>query len=130
MVNNSIIIDTGFHWAAVIMYAFATLINVYGLIFLREKAERISYYIVISGLITHGTGLIYRWVVSGHGPYMARYEVLSSDAWIALFLFLVFSRFFPKIRSASIIVFPVPLSPIITVFLLLKLNSLISPKAL
>jgi cytochrome c-type biogenesis protein CcsB len=107
--GNLLIIDSGFHWAAVIMYAFATLVNVYGLIFLREKAEIISYYIVITGLISHGTGLIYRWVVSGHGPYMARYEVLSSDAWIALFLFLVFSRVFPKIRSASIVVFPVTL---------------------
>ncbi|MHC4604098.1 MAG: cytochrome c biogenesis protein [Planctomycetota bacterium] len=119
--DNSLFIDTGFHWAAVIVYALAIIANAYGLIFRKDRAESVSYFIVITGLLIHGIGIIYRWVIAGHGPYMARYEVLSSDAWIALFLFLIFGRIFPKIRPASIIVFPV-------VFLTLGLSLFFNPE--
>jgi cytochrome c-type biogenesis protein CcsB len=119
--DNSLFIDTGFHWAAVIVYALAIITNAYGLIFRKEKSERVSYFIVIAGLLIHGVGIIYRWVIAGHGPYMARYEVLSSDAWIALFLFLIFGRIFPKIQTASIIVFP-------AVFLTLGLSLFFNPE--
>jgi cytochrome c-type biogenesis protein CcsB len=104
--NNPLIIDTGLHWAAVIVYMIATVVNTYGLIFKRERAERVAYFIVIAGLLVHGVALIYRWNIAGHGPYMVKYEILSSDAWIALFMFLVFSRIYPKIRPVSIFVFP------------------------
>jgi cytochrome c-type biogenesis protein CcsB len=107
--DNSQLIESGFHWTAVIFYAFAIVFNVYGMIFRREKAEKFSYFIVLAGFIAHGCGLLYRWIISGHGPYMVRYEVISSDAWIAMCLFLVFSRIFPKVKPVSIIVFPVVL---------------------
>jgi len=77
--NNALIVDTSLHWAAVIIYAIATVVNAYGLIFKKERAERISYFIILSGLLIHGIALIYRWTVAGHGPYMTRYEVLSSN---------------------------------------------------
>lgn len=104
--TNALVIDTGFHWAAVLIYVIAAVMNTYGLIFNKERAERLSYIMVLAGLLVHGTGLLYRWHIAGHGPYMVRYEVLSSNAWIALFFFLLFSRVFPKIRPASIVVFP------------------------
>lgn len=119
--NNPLIIDISLHWIAVIVYAVATIVNTYGLIFKKERAERVSYFIVIGGLLVHGIALIYRWTVAGHGPYIVRYEVLSSNAWIALFLFLIFSRVFPKIRPASIIVFP-------SVFLLIAIGLFFNPE--
>lgn len=119
--NNPLIIDTAIHWLAVIFYVIASVINIYGLIFRREKAEAASYYIVFAGLIVHGIALVYRWTIAGHGPYMVRYEVLSSNAWIALATFLAFSRFFPKIRPASIFMFP-------AVFLLIALGLFFNPE--
>ncbi len=104
--SNYPTIDTALHWAAVVIYAMATVFNVSGLVFKKEKAERISYAMVIGGLLIHGLALVYRWIVTGHGPYMVRYEVLSSNAWIVLCLFLFFSRIYPKIRPVSILVFP------------------------
>lgn len=118
--NNQLIIDTGIHWGAVIVYVIATVVNVYGLLFRQEKAEKISYGIVIAGLILHGIGLIYRWIVAGHGPYIAKYEVLSSAAWVNLAVFLFCTAIFPKIRPASIIVFPVT-------FLTIALSLFFSP---
>ena len=102
---NLTFIDSGLHWTAVILYAVATIFNTTGVIFRKEKAERISYSIVVAGLLVHGAALIARWIAAGHGPYMVRYEVLSSNAWVALFLFLIFVKIFPKIRPVSIIVF-------------------------
>jgi len=104
--NSSILIDTGLHWTAVIVYAIAAVANAIGIIFRKDKAESTSYYIVIAGLLIHGVALVSRWVAAGHGPYMVRYEVLSSNAWVAMFLFLVFARLFPRIRPASIVMFP------------------------
>lgn len=119
--NNSLVTDTGLHWLAVIVYVLATVTNTYGIIFKKQKAEQLSYFIVIAGLIIHGMALIYRWTVAGHGPYMVKYEVLSSDSWIALFIFLIFCRFFPKIRPSSIIVFP-------SIFLLIGLGIFFNPE--
>ncbi|OGW25224.1 MAG: cytochrome C biogenesis protein ResC [Nitrospirae bacterium GWC2_42_7] len=119
--NNPLIIDTAIHWLAVIIYVLASVINIYGLIFRKEKAETASYYIVATGLIVHGIALVYRWAIAGHGPYMVRYEVLSSNAWIALATFLAFSRFFPKIRPVSIFTFP-------AVFLLIALSLFFNPE--
>lgn len=119
--SNPLIIDTSLHWAAALIYIAATLANTYGLIFKKERAERISYFIVIAGMLVHGAALIYRWVIAGHGPYIARYEVLSSNAWVALFVFLIFSWFFPKIKPISIFIFP-------AAFLLIALGLFFNPE--
>ncbi len=107
--NNPLYIESVLNWIAVIMYAFAAVVNIYGLIFGKEKAERLSYFVAIVGLLSHGSALVYRWIRAEHGPYMVRHEVISADAWIALFLFLIFSKVFPKIKPASIVIFPVTL---------------------
>lgn len=112
---DALIVDTGLHWAAVIVYVVAAVGTVYGLIFDRPAAERIGRGLAVAGLGVHAVALLYRWVAQGHGPYMVRYEVLSSNAWVLMAGFLLFARAFPKIRPASIIVFP-------TTFLLVALG--------
>jgi cytochrome c-type biogenesis protein CcsB len=82
------------------------VVNTYGLIFKRDGVEKASYFIVIAGLFVHGIALVYRWNLTGHGPYTVKYEVFSSNAWMILFIFLIFSRIFPKIKPTSIFVFP------------------------
>lgn len=103
---SPLVIDTGLHWLGVTCYILATLANLSGVIFLRAAHERASYRFILAGLVSHGAGLSYRWVLSGHGPYLAKYEVLSSSAWVALFLFLVFTRLSPRLRQGSVVVFP------------------------
>jgi cytochrome c-type biogenesis protein CcsB len=119
--NSPLIIDTSLHWIAVIIYVIATIVNVYGLLFNREKAERISYYVIGAGLVVHAIALLYRWSISGHGPYMVKYEILSSNAWIALFLFLIFAKVFPRIKFASIFMFP-------AAFLLIAIGLFFNPE--
>jgi len=96
----------GLMWLAVFFYVLATTANVAGLIFRKEKAEVFSYRLAVSGLLLQSVAIAYWWRIVGHGPYMAPSEVLSSDAWIVMALFLAFRRMYPKIRPASIFIFP------------------------
>lgn len=118
--GNPFIIVTGIHWGAVIVYVLATISNTYGIIFNKEKAERTGYYIAAAGLLIHGVGLILWWKIVGHGPYIGRFEVLSSISWVMLVLFLIFCKSFPAVRPASIFMFP-------SAFLLIALGLFFSP---
>ena len=104
--NNPLAIETGLHWMAVMVYVLATLFTVYGVFFKKEKAERRSFYLAFAGLLIHGVAILYRWNIVGHGPYMARYEVLSADAWILMATFLITCRMFRVIRPLSVFIFP------------------------
>lgn len=120
--DTSFVVVTGIHWAAIIVYVIATIANTYGLIFKNEKAERFGYIIAVLGLLVHGIAIVYWWRIVGHGPYTARHEVFSSYAWVILFMFLLFVKFFRGIRVASIFIFP-------ATFLLVALAQFFSPQA-
>lgn len=94
------------NWLVVIIYVFATIANVHGILFENNRSERLSYRLAGSGLALHGALLGLWWLEVGHGPYMAPGEVLSSDAWAVLACFFIFARIYPHIRPASIIAFP------------------------
>lgn len=120
MTNESFAVYTGLTWTAVIIYVLATVANTSGIIFGRPGYEKNGYKLALAGMAIHSILIAYWWRIVGHGPYMAPSEVLSSDAWIAMCLFLVFVRIYPKIKPVSIIVFP-------STFLLLALSMLSNP---
>ncbi len=97
---------TGLSWLAVFLYVLATIANVAGVLFRKDKPEVFSYRLAIGGLLPHSIAIAYWWRIVGHGPYMAPSEVLASDAWIVMVLFLLFTRLYPRVRPASIVVFP------------------------
>ncbi len=105
--DKQVAIYVALNWLAVFCYVAATIANVSGVVFRKEVVERRSYYPAWLGLLVQSIAIIYWWRIVGHGPYMAPSEVLSSDAWITMVVFLVFMRCFPRIRLASVIVFPV-----------------------
>jgi ABC-type transport system involved in cytochrome c biogenesis permease subunit len=108
------------NWVAVFFYVVATAANVYGVIFKNERLERLSYRPLWGGMLLQSAAIVYWWRIVGHGPYMAPSEVLSSDALIAICSFLVFLRVYPRIKPASIVVFP-------AVFLMLALAVFYNP---
>ena len=106
MLHNDFAIMTTFHWVGVVFYAFATIGNTWGVIFQKKNAEKIAFFLLATGLIIHGIGILFWWEVVGHGPYLARNEILSAMAWGTITVFLVFSKIFPSIRPTSILIFP------------------------
>jgi cytochrome c-type biogenesis protein CcsB len=113
-------IETGVQWGAVALYVAATIGNCVGVIFRKPAAEKLGYRLAAAGLVVHGAALLFRWVGTGHGPYIVRYEILSSHAWLTLLLFLVFKARYPRIRPASLVVFP-------AVFLLIACGLFLDP---
>jgi len=104
--NHTFATLTAMHWLAVAFYALAALGNTWGILFQKEKVERAAYRLLGAGLLAHGAALLFWWHEVGHGPYIARHEILSAMAWVMLALFLGFCRFFPAIRPTSMLIFP------------------------
>lgn len=118
--DKTIAVIVVLNWIAVLSYVLATVANVYGVLFKNDVVERRSYWAAGTGMVVHSAAILYWWRIVGHGPYMAPSEVLSSDAWIAICVYFVFSRIYPRIRPTSIIVFP-------AAFLMLALANFYNP---
>lgn len=108
------------HWVAVVFYIVATVLFTYSVFFRNGAFLRRALGASMVGLIPHSIALVVRWIEQGHGPYMSRYEVLSSDAWIAVVLFLFFAWKWERIRPAGMIVLPLS-------FLMIALGLLTNP---
>lgn len=87
---NGFALEASFHWAAVALYILGTALFAYALIFSRPGGIRWALWITCAGLLPHSVALLLRWHAVGHGPYMLKYEVLSSNTWIAVVMLLLF----------------------------------------
>ncbi len=104
---NWLEIEVSLQWIAVALYIAASSIYTYSLFFKNGNVLKRAEHITIFGLVLHSVALLLRWIEQGHGPYMTRYEVLSSDAWITLAMFLSLGLKWEKIRSAGVLVLPI-----------------------
>jgi len=108
-------------WITVGLYALSTCFYVYSIAFQKEKYLKRATIIAGLGLVIHTVALGLRWVQAGHGPYMRRYEVYSSNVWIAIAMFLIAQYFRPSIRVLGSILMPVS-------FLLIGMAVMASPE--
>lgn len=110
--TGSFAVVTGIHWGAVVFYAAATVLAGYGNWFSKERLERWGHATVWTGVLLHTAGLALWWRITGHGPYVDQFEVLSAYAWALVVGFALFVRFYPGIRVAAILVYPATFSMI------------------
>ncbi|GBE06053.1 MAG TPA: c-type cytochrome biogenesis protein CcsB [Nitrospirae bacterium] len=94
------------HWIAVGFYILSTVFFAYSVSFKKAGALKYGMFLAIIGLIPHSIALGIRWHIAGHGPYMAKYEVLSSNTWVVILMFLLIGWKIPKLRAAGVIVIP------------------------
>jgi ABC-type transport system involved in cytochrome c biogenesis permease subunit len=102
----SVGIDLGLQWAAVGCYIVALIVYANAVIFRHPERGRWGALAIAVGLVPHGVAIVDRWVASGHGPYLARHEVLSSDPWVALAILLLFVRRRPAWMATALVVLP------------------------
>ncbi|HEU4382848.1 MAG TPA: cytochrome c biogenesis protein CcsA [Anaeromyxobacteraceae bacterium] len=99
-------VEIALTWAGVGLYLAATVALVFSVVFEKPGARRWGLAFAALGLLPHGAAIAIRWVAVGHGPYMLRYEVLSSNAWVAVaVLFLVLARR-PGWSALAVVVMP------------------------
>ena len=82
--------QTLLHWCAVGLYIAGAVGFAYALIFAKPDKTRGAMWVTAAGLLPHTAALAVRYQAVGHGPYMLKYEVLSSNAWIAIVMLLLF----------------------------------------
>ena len=99
--------EVALHWSGVGFYMLATVLFANAVIFDRPKRLRWGMTALAIGLVPHGAAIVMRWIASGHGPYMLKYEVLSSNTWIALVLLLAFLFRRPAWAALALVVLPV-----------------------
>lgn len=63
----------------------------------RQTASRLA----AAGLLLHLVAIVWRWVDTGAGPFVGRFEVLSSDAWLLLLALRLGSGRMEEVRRAA-----------------------------
>lgn len=71
-------------------------------------------------LVPLGAALLIRWIVTGHGPYVTRHEVLVSDTWMLVAAAWVAARVWRPAAVAALAVAPVAL-------LMLGVSAMVTP---
>lgn len=104
---NPIVLDYILHWTAVGLYILATIAFAHSVVFDQPTRSRYGVWLVRLGLVPHTAALLVRWQHSGHGPYMLKYEVLSSNAWITLVMLLIFLWRRPTWSPVALVTLPV-----------------------
>lgn len=99
--------DVRLHVVAAAAYAIATLLAVFGVALGKRRLSEWSVRAGIAGLAAHSAGIICRWLATGHGPYVTRYENLSSYAWATVLVLLVVLWRVPKLRALELGAWPV-----------------------
>ena len=96
-----------FHWIAVVFYIGGLMAFAYALIFAHPQKVAQAKWLTAIGLLPHSVALVLRCIHVGHGPYMMKYEVLSSNAWIAIAMLLVFLWRKPNWSALALVALPV-----------------------
>ena len=99
-------VEVVLHWAAVGLYVIATALLAGGILFDRPKGRRLGTLDIALALLPHGAAIGVRWIAAGHGPYMMKYEVLSSNAWVAAALLLLLLWRRPGLAPAALVALP------------------------
>lgn len=103
---SSFVGETIFHWSAVALYIAGIVGVAYALIFARPGKRGVGLWLAAAGLVPHTAALVWRYVHVGHGPYMMKYEVLSSNAWLAIVLLLLLVWRQPRWTALALVVLP------------------------
>ena len=94
------------HWSAVALYIAGTVSFAYAVLFAHPEKATLARWITAAGLLPHSAGLVLRYFHVGHGPYMLKYEVLSSNAWIAIVMLLLFVWRKPNWAALALVALP------------------------
>lgn len=82
--------EAALHWGGVVLYIAGVVLFAHALLFAHPERAAWAKWATAAGLAPHTAALVVRYLHVGHGPYMMKYEVLSSNAWIAVVMLLFF----------------------------------------
>lgn len=93
-------------WAALVVYVLAGSLAIVGVV-LRKMPEKAVLALLVLGLVLHTISIALRWERLGHGPYITMFEILLSNIWSLLAIYLLVYWRIPAIRATAAVVMPV-----------------------
>lgn len=102
-------VETPLHLVVLVLYALAAGGALFGTLMDKRVIARVAELAALAGLAVHAVALGLRWYGTGHGPYLTSYEVLSSNAFVAMSLFQLLARRSPHARALSMLLYPAAL---------------------
>ena len=103
--GQALAIEIWVHVVALVMYALAVGLILFGTTMSRPGMVRAAHVVALVGVAMHSIALGLRWYGAGHGPYLTRYEVLSSNAWVTMALVQVIGWRQPKTRGVALFLY-------------------------
>ncbi len=86
-------------------FGFLLLVVLFINIFRQKPLSKIIRYVfygvIILGFLTHTTGLITRWYISGHAPWSNGFESIVYIAWAIMLAGLIFGRKYPIVIGTA-----------------------------
>jgi cytochrome c-type biogenesis protein CcsB len=93
-------------WAAVTIYALASVLFVFGVVFRKELLVSAAFWVAVAGLLPHTAAIALRWVQVGHGPYLGFFEIASSFAWGSIVVLALVSWRNNRMRVLGVVLAP------------------------
>ncbi len=93
-------------WAAIVAYVLGGVLAIFGVALGKRRGVWVLGLLVI-GLALHTASLGMRWQRLEHGPFITLFEILSSNVWSLMLIFVIAYWRIPKIRPSAAIVMPV-----------------------
>ena len=93
-------------WAALVLYVLGGSLAIIGVV-LRRKPERTVLALLALGLVLQTISIGLRWERVGHGPYITMYEILLSNIWSILLIYVLAYWRIPSIRPTAAAVMPI-----------------------
>jgi len=93
-------------WAALVLYVLAGVLAIFG-VALQRKPERTVLALLVFGLALHTVSVAIRWDRLDHGPYITMYEILLSNVWSLLAIYVLVYWRIPAIRATAAVVMPI-----------------------
>lgn len=93
-------------WAAVVAYVLAGSIAIIGVL-LKKRPERSVLLLMVGGLLLHSVSIAMRWERLGHGPFVSMFEILSSNVWSLMLVFVIAYWRLPAVRPVAAVVMPI-----------------------
>ncbi len=94
-------LDPRLHLVAIVFYAVVSAVGLLGMLLDRPRLSRSAPAIALAGVFVHVSAIVVRWIAVGHGPFITKYENLSSYALATVLLALVITRL-PRFRGRGI----------------------------
>lgn len=93
-------------WGALLAYVAAGVIAIVALL-LGRRPDRTVLCLLLAGIALHTLSLALRWERVGHGPFITMFEILSSNLWSLMLVFVFAYWRLPPIRPIAAIVLPI-----------------------